>query len=176
MDRNAGFAVAGALLLGLLGVGCGASENGSSAPSSEPTRAKASPSSATETAETAETAEKTRAQVVGDLQFAFGDVGEGFVVAKDPLGRDCVVDGTALSRKIPRKEELLRGVRLLEKRGWHFDGELMEMSPEFGAFLDLGEWSVIAGVAHVPDEVREQAAPNAGVLTVSATGSCKPSS
>ncbi|WP_200308096.1 hypothetical protein [Streptomyces adelaidensis] len=114
--------------------------------------------------------------MVGDLQFAFGDVGEGFVVAKDPLGRDCVVNGTALSRKIPGKEELLRGVRLLEERGWHLDGDLMEMSPAFAAFLNLGEWSVTAGVAPVPDEVKEQAASNAGMLTVSATGSCKSSS
>lgn len=163
MGRNAGFAVAGALLVGLFGGGCGESENGSSAQSFEPTRA-VSPSSTTE---------KTRAQVVGDLQYAFGDVGEGFVVAKDPLGRDCVVDGTALSRKIPPSEELLRGVRRLEERGWNFDGELMEMSPEFAAFLNLGEWSITAGVAPVPDEVKEQAEPNAGALTVSATGSCK---
>ncbi|MDX2696518.1 hypothetical protein Sipo8835_12435 [Streptomyces ipomoeae] len=170
MGRNAGFAVTGAVMVGLLGGGCGGSENGSSTPSSEPTRAKASHSS------TSETTEKTRAQVVGDLRYAFGDVGEGFVVAKDPLERDCVVDGTALSRKIPPKEELLRGVRLLEERGWHFDGELMEMSPAFAAFLNLGEWSVTAGVAPVPNEVKEQAAPNAGMLTVSATGSCKPSS
>ncbi|MGW0843801.1 hypothetical protein ACWD26_27390 [Streptomyces sp. NPDC002787] len=170
MGRNAGFAVAGAVMVGFLGVGCGGSENGASAPSSEPTRGKASQSSASKTEE------KTRAGVVRDLRYAFGGVGEGFVVAKDPLGRDCVVNGTALSRKIPGKEELLRGVRLLEERGWRLDGDLMEMSPAFGAFLNLGEWSVTAGVAPVPDEVKEQAAPNAGALTVSATGSCKSSS
>lgn len=169
MGRNAGRVVVSAILAGLLGVGCGGSENGASAPSSEPTRAKASPSSS-------ETAEKSRAQVVRDLRYAFGDVGEGFVVAKDPLGRDCVVNGTAFSREIPGKGELLRGVRLLEERGWRLDGDLMEMSPAFAAFLDLGEWSVTAGVAPVPDEVKEQAASNAGMLTVSATGSCKSSS
>lgn len=170
MGRNVGCVVASAIMVGLLGVGCGSGENGASAPPSEPTRAKASPSSSSETAE------KTQAQVVRDLRYAFGDVGEGFVVAKDPLGRDCVVNGTALSRKIPGKEELLRGVRLLEERGWRLDGDVMEMSPAFAAFLDLGEWSVTAGVAPVPDEVEEQAASNAGMLTVSATGSCKPSS
>lgn len=169
MGRNAGCAVAGAIMVGLLGVGCGGSEE-ASVPSSEPTRAKASHSS------TSESKEKTRAWVVRDLRYAFGDVGEGFVVAKDPLGRDCVVNGTALSRKIPGKEELLRGVRLLEERGWHLDGDLMEMSPAFAAFLNLGEWSVTAGVAPVPDEAKEEAEPNAGMLTVSATGSCKPSS
>jgi hypothetical protein len=155
-------------MVGLLGVGCGS--EGASAPSSEATRAKASPSS------TFEITERPQTQVVRDLQFAFGGVGEGFVVAKDPRGRNCVVNGTALSRKIPGKEELLRGVRLLEERGWHLDGDLMEMSPAFAAFLNLGEWSVTAGVAPVPDEVKEQAASNAGMLTVSATGSCKPSS
>ena len=170
MGRNAGFAVAGAVMVGLLGVGCGGSEGASAPSSSEPARAKASRSS------TSETTEKSRARVVGDLRYAFGDVGEGFVVAKDPLGRDCVVNGTAFSRKIPSKEELLRGVRLLEERGWRLDGDLMEMSPAFGAFLNLGEWSVTAGVAPVPDEVKEQAAPNAGALTVSATGKCKSSS
>ena len=169
MGRNAGRVVAGAIMVGLLGVGCGGSK-GASAPSSEPTRAKASHPLASGTGE------KTRAQVVRDLRYAFGDVGEGFVVAKDPLGRECVVNGTALSRKIPRKEELLRGVRLLKERGWRPDGDLMEMSPAFAAFLNLGEWSVTAGVAPVPDDVKEQAAPNAGMLTVSATGSCKSSS
>lgn len=169
MGRNVGFAVAGAVLVGLLGVGCGEGESRSSAPSSTPTRAKASPSSTTGPAE------KTRAQVVGDLQFAFGDVGDGFVLAKDPLGRDCVVDGTAFSRKIPPKEVLLRGIRLLEKRGWHFDGELVELSPGFGAVLDRGKWTVSTAAVGVPDEVREQAGPNTGALTVSATGSCKPS-
>ncbi|MGW3956520.1 hypothetical protein ACWEKM_37740 [Streptomyces sp. NPDC004752] len=72
-------------------------------------------------------------------------------------------------RLIPGKEELRRSVGLLEERGWHLDGDLMEMSPAFAAFLNLGEWSVRA----VPDEVKEQAASNAGMLTVSATGLCK---
>ncbi|MFV2120550.1 hypothetical protein ACE14D_19785 [Streptomyces sp. Act-28] len=117
----------------------------------------------------------TANQVLSDIRLASEGIGEDRLrpvrdeheIAAGIL--PCRIAGVIMAAQVPRQAELLLFASRLQARGWKLDGTL----DAEGYALTSGEWDIFLGAGPVPEEFREHAGTNKGVIAVSGQGLCR---